>query len=339
MTTTGQHATTDQPDRAELTRQIFSPVSTELQRVEELLSSELQSDTPLVDELLKYGCLLNGKRMRPALLLLSAKAVGEITDDHITLAAVVEMIHTATLVHDDVLDEATVRRHLATVNARWDNKVSVLLGDYLFTHAFHLASRTGSATACETIGAATNKVCEGELWQIGQRANFDLSEDEYLRIIGAKTAALCGCSSRLGAQFAGASADIVDAFARYGWNLGTAFQIADDLLDLVGDENEIGKSLGTDLEQQKPTLPIIHALSACHGQERQQMLDLLRDAPAAELQSTIGPWLVRHGSIEYARAKALELADSAANELQSLAASPAKEILILLCHLVVHRGQ
>ena len=339
MTTTDQHPTTDQQDHAELTRQIFSPVSAELQRVEELLASELQSDTPLVDELLKYGCLLNGKRMRPALLLLSAQAVGEITDDHITLAAVVEMIHTATLIHDDVLDEAAVRRHLATVNARWDNKVSVLLGDYLFTHAFHLASRTGSATACETIGEATNKVCEGELWQIGQRANFELSEDEYLRIIGAKTAALCGCSSRLGAQFAGASADIVDAFARYGWNLGIAFQVADDLLDLVGDEKETGKSLGTDLEQQKPTLPIIHALSACHASERQRLLDLLRDAPALESQSTIRPWLERHGAIEYAHGKAVELADRAASELQRLAASPAKEVLLLLCHLVVHRGR
>ena len=169
--------------------------------------------------------------------------------------------------------------------------------------------------------------------------NFELSENEYLRIIGAKTAALCGCSSRLGAQFAGASADIVDALARYGWNLGTAFQIVDDLLDLVGDENETGKSLGTDLEQQKPTLPIIHALSACRGPERQQMLELLRDAPAAELLATVRPWLVRHGAIQYAHRKAVELADSAANELQPLAASPAKEILILLCHLVVHRGQ
>ncbi len=336
MTTTDQEPSLAKK-RSALTRQIFSPVSAELQRVEELLTRELSSDTPLVDELLRYGCLIGGKRMRPALLLLAAQAVGDINDNHITLAAVVEMIHTATLIHDDVLDEAVVRRHLATVNSRWDNKVSVLLGDYLFTHAFHLASRTGSAAACEIIGAATNRVCEGELWQIGQRANYDLTEDEYLRIIGAKTAALCACSSRLGGQFAGAGKDVVTALARYGWNLGTAFQIADDLLDLVGDERQTGKSLGTDLEQQKPTLPIIYALSTSQAEERQQMLKLLREAAVAELPSALKPWLARHGAVEYAQRKAVAIADAAAAELRVLADSPSKETLSLLSSLVVHR--
>lgn len=326
-------------EKSELTRQIFSPVADELQRVEELLTSELQSNTPLVDELLRYGCLMGGKRMRPALVLLTAQSLGEVNDNHIKLAAVVEMIHTATLIHDDVLDEASVRRHLATVNARWDNKVSVLLGDYLFTHAFHLASRTGSAHACELIGAATNKVCEGELWQIGQRANYELSEEEYLQIIGAKTSALTACSSRLGAQFAGANADTVEALARYGWNLGTAFQIADDLLDLTGNEDETGKSLGTDLEQKKPTLPIIHALAVSDENERKQMMELLAEGPETELLAVLDPWLKRCGSIAYAQQRAVDLAAEAADELKCLDASAARDVLALLCHLVVHRGQ
>ena len=137
-----QDAPIAQDAKAELTRQLFAPVADEMQQVEALLAQELQSNTPLVDELLRYGCLMGGKRMRPALVLLTAKALGEVNDSHIKLAAVVEMIHAATLIHDDVLDEAAIRRHLATVNSRWDNKVAVLLGDYLFTHSFHPVSYT-----------------------------------------------------------------------------------------------------------------------------------------------------------------------------------------------------
>ena len=177
------------------------------------------------------------------------------------LAAVVEMIHTATLVHDDVLDEASLRRHRETINARCDNEASVLVGDFLFTHAFYLASSLETTFACQTIGRATNIVCEGELRQIHSRGNFALTEAEYLAIIEAKTAELCACCCRLGAHYAGATPHVEDALDRFGRNLGIAFQIADDLLDLVGDEDSMGKSLGTDLEKQKPTLPLIRLLA------------------------------------------------------------------------------
>ena len=170
---------------------LYAPIEQELADVEEILRRELRSEYAFVDELVRYGCLLGGKRLRPALLLLAAKASGHITQEHLLLAAVVEMIHTATLIHDDVLDEADRRRHLATVNARWDNEASVLLGDFLFTHAFYLASTTGSTVACQRIGRATNVVCEGELRQQGSRSNFALPEEDYLSIIDAKTAELC----------------------------------------------------------------------------------------------------------------------------------------------------
>ena len=336
MSTVDKQITKDA--KAELTRQLFAPVAEEMEQVEALLKQELHSNTPLVEELLRYGCLMGGKRMRPALVLLTAKALGEVNESHIKLAAVVEMIHAATLIHDDVLDEAAVRRHLATVNARWDNKVAVLLGDYLFTHSFHLASRTGSAFACEMIGAATNKVCEGELWQTGQKSNYELPEEEYLQIIGAKTSALTACSSRLGAHFAGADAETVEAMAQYGWDLGTAFQIADDLLDLVGDEAATGKSMGTDLAQRKPTLPIIHALAFSESDERRRMLELLSCGDESQLMSEIGAWIRRHGSIEYAHARAVGLAGDAARQLDRLPESPSRDVLALMCHLVVHRG-
>ena len=177
---------------------LYGPIAGELAQVEDLLQREMRSKYPYVDEMVRYGCLLGGKRLRPALLLLAAKSTGEVTQQHLTLAAVIEMIHTATLVHDDVLDEASVRRQRATVNARWDNEASLLLGDFLFSHAFYLASTTGSTLACKLIGRATNIVCEGEIRQKGSRADFSLSEAEYFQILDAKTAELCACSCRLG---------------------------------------------------------------------------------------------------------------------------------------------
>src|SRR5262249_19193472 len=159
--------------------------------VEEVFLAELASRHPFVREVLTHLTGYRGKRLRPMLLLLSALACGGIEEAHVVLAAVVEMIHTATLVHDDVLDEATTRRDVATVNSRWSNETSVLLGDYLFTHAFHLTSSLGDATACRMIGRATNIVCEGEMAQIADSGNSSLSEDQYLEIIEAKTAELC----------------------------------------------------------------------------------------------------------------------------------------------------
>ena len=195
--------------------------------------------------------------------------------DHVVLAAVVEMIHTATLVHDDVLDEASLRRHRETINARSDNEASVLVGDFLFTHAFYLASSLETTFACQTIGRSTNIVCGGELRQIHSRGNFDLSEAEYLAIIDAKTAELCACCCRLGAHYAGATAASRRRLADFGRNLGIAFQIADDMLDLTGDELSMGKSLGTDLEKQKPTLPLIRLLAEASGGQRAEIIDLL----------------------------------------------------------------
>src|SRR5581483_7138646 len=182
---------------------------------------------------------------------------------------------TATLVHDDVLDEAGLRRHVPTVNAGWGNKASILLGDYLFTHAFHLSSTIGDARACELIGEATNRVCEGELHQTLERGNLHLGEDEYFAIIDGKTAALTACCCRLGALYADAEPEVVERLATYGRLLGLAFQVADDLLDLMGQEDTAGKTLGTDLEQQKLTLPLIHMLDRVPADEADRLRRVL----------------------------------------------------------------
>ena len=315
---------------------LYAPVAAEMEEVERILKEELRNPHPFVDELVSYGCLLGGKRMRPALLLLMAKAIGPVRREHLVLGAVVEMIHTATLVHDDVLDEADMRRHLATVNARWDNEASVLLGDYLFTHAFYLASTLDTVLGCQLIGRATNIVCEGELRQKGSRGNFHLSEREYLSIIEGKTAELTAVSCRLGALLAGASEQLAGEMDGFGRDLGIAFQIADDLLDVLGEERTTGKSLGTDLQKQKPTLPIIRALELATPGDREELLDILTsDVREAEL---LAPFLERYDVVEYAREKAAWYAGRARRRLEFLPSSPARAILTLMTEFVVSRS-
>ncbi len=325
------------PAPPQLLQQLYAPIAGELAEVERRFKSELRSEFPFVDELVRYGCLLGGKRLRPALVLLAAKAVGgRVTSEHLTLATVVEMIHTATLVHDDVLDEAQIRRHLATVNAHWDNEASVLLGDFLFTHAFYLASTLDSVLGCRLIGRATNIVCEGELRQKGSRGNFALSEAEYLEIIEAKTAELTAVSCRIGAMFAGASDELSEQLDGFGRDLGIAFQIADDLLDVQGEEQATGKSLGTDLEKQKPTLPIIRALEVASPADRAALLDLLQGDDRQP--GRLSPLVHRYEAIDYARGCGLAFAHRARQRLEHLSPSPARDVLAVMTEFVMSRS-
>ncbi|MDG2381470.1 MAG: polyprenyl synthetase family protein [Pirellulaceae bacterium] len=315
---------------------LYAPIQDHLDATESVLKRELHSKSPFVDDLLQYGGKLGGKRLRPALLLLTATATGDVTSDHHTLAAVLEMIHTATLVHDDVLDEADMRRHLATVNARWNNESSVLLGDYLFSHAFFLASTLDSTYACRRIGRSTNIVCEGELRQIGNRGNHALSEEEYYAIINGKTAELCACACHLGARYALASTALVEGMERFGRHLGMAFQISDDLLDLTGDEGDTGKSLGTDLEKQKPTLPIIRLYARLTGSDRDRLVSLL-ESSKTEHRANLRSWLDQSGVLDEARQTADQFATKASKELEQLPPSLAQTVLNEIASYVVNR--
>lgn len=315
---------------------LFDSIRGDMQKVEELLRLQLRSADPYVDQLVKHGFRLGGKRLRPALLLLAGMACGTLGPNHITLAVVMEMIHTATLIHDDVLDEAELRRHLDTVNAKWGNKSGVLLGDFLFSHAFYLAATTDDAFACRVIGRSTNVVCEGEMRQINSRGRLELSEAEYVGIIDAKTAELCACCCRLGAHFAGATSEQEEALAHYGRNLGIAFQIVDDLLDLEGDETVTGKSLGTDLEQLKPTLPLIRLLSKLAPDARQTLEKRLH-ASEGSRRATLEPWLESGDALQYTRAAAQRYAAAAQNDLLALPAGPHRDVLHRLAESVLRR--
>ncbi|MDG3005606.1 polyprenyl synthetase family protein [Paludisphaera mucosa] len=316
---------------------LFAPIQAGLADAERIFQDELRSRFAFVQALVDHCGDYQGKRLRPALVLLSGGACGRTTAAHPVLAAVVEMIHTATLVHDDVLDESMVRRYAATVNAEWGNEQAVMLGDYLFSHAYHLAASLESTLACRWIGKATHEVCEGEMQQLHHRGNLDLDEASYNQIIAGKTAALTAVSCRLGAHYAGAEPAVVEALEAYGSHIGMAFQIADDVLDIWGDERATGKSLGTDLEKQKLTLPLIRLLEVGEPAAVELARRLLNEA-RADARRRLRPLLEDSGSLDYAWSKARWHVERAVAVLEAVGPSPFKDVLSEMAEYVVRRS-
>ena len=239
---------------------IYALVSNDMQDVDAVIRARLHSDVPLVRQVAEYIIGGGGKRMRPALLLLSAGAVSYRGTQHHELAAVVEFIHTATLLHDDVVDESALRRGRETANAEFGNAASVLVGDFLYSRAFQMMVGVGNMRVMQVLADATNIIAEGEVLQLMNCHNPDISVEDYLQVVRYKTAKLFEASARLGAILGSANQEIEAGLAGYGMHLGTAFQIVDDVLDYSGKEGEIGKHLGDDLAEGKPTLPLIHVM-------------------------------------------------------------------------------
>jgi len=315
-------------------------IGPQLAQVDTLFARELLSDLPAVNTLVGHVSKFRGKMLRPMLLLTSGLAAGDeatgLRDAHVVLATVVEMVHMATLVHDDILDGAEVRRRGATINHLRGNEAAVLLGDYLISHAFHLCSSLESQEASRLIGHTTNVVCEGELMQNAHRRHWKLDEKTYYQIIYRKTAALTESCCRLGAMFSTLQSDRIAALTTYGRNLGLAFQIIDDILDICGQQKTVGKSLGTDIEKGKLTLPMIHFLRHAAPPHRQLLIDLL-EAPDHEriehVRQLVGP----SDSIAYARQAAEHLVDQAIDALDVLPASEARDVLTEMARYVTVR--
>ena len=317
---------------------IVNPVAEPLSEAIAVLDQLMTSEVPFVNQLLNHGNMLSGKRLRPTLLLLVAGCLGKIDERHIQLAAAVEMIHTATLVHDDILDNADTRRHLPTIHEKWSTPTGVLLGDYLFSNAFYLASQTGNADACRLIGRSTNLVCEGELQQLDAQHDFQLSQQQYLDIILGKTGRLISCSTRLGTMFHDPEIDeqAVQDIERFGEKIGIAFQIHDDLLDLTGDTVETGKTLGTDLQNQKATLPVIRALDLLADEQRVDFIHKL-DNPSVENHRHVVELVQSIGAVQYSGELATRFATEACDLLEDLPENNCKESLRALTHFVVAR--
>jgi octaprenyl-diphosphate synthase len=308
-----------------------------LAAVERRFNEELRSDLPCVNTLIRHVSRFRGKMLRPSLVLLSGRACGELTDAHVTVATVVEMVHMATLVHDDVLDEAELRRKGATINHLKGNEAAVLLGDYLISHSYHLCSSLDSQFASRLIGATTNRVCEGELLQIENRDNIELDEQTYIEIITRKTASLCAACCLLGAKLAGADDQTAARMESFGLCLGIAFQMQDDILDIVGETFTVGKTLGIDVEKGKMTLPMIHFMRTA-PQEHRNLLRLLMSGREPDKVEKIRNLILPSGSVEYARRQAARLVEKARASLLALPDSDARRVLDMMAEFVVSRS-
>lgn len=313
------------------------PIRSDLEHVERIISRELVSKHKEFTDILHHVSQYKGKRLRPALLLACAHASGLVNESHWVLGAAVELIHTASLVHDDVLDSAHMRRHLPAVHTLWGTKSAVLLGDCLFTNAFQMTSNLENNRACNVIGRSAHRICEGELLQSFHSGDMNMTEATYYDIIDGKTAEMISASCELGAAYAGASEPVIDSMASFGRNLGMAFQIADDILDLVGHENLTGKSLGTDLDQKKLTLPIIWLLQHGPESDKNKFKTLLGNGLPVQ-RAQVKNILSESGAIDYAKNKAEQFIASGKRDLQALAPSAYRSILHDITDQILNRS-
>jgi octaprenyl-diphosphate synthase len=258
-------------------REIIEPIDPFLHAVNQRLADQIREFDPDIAAYAEYALTGQGKQLRPALVALSGGAIGETGDSHVLAAVIIEMIHLATLVHDDVIDEAQIRRGRPTLAANWGNEISVLLGDCLFAHALKLAASFPTTEICRCVAAATNTVCAGEILQTQREKNFELKRAEYFKVIQMKTGELFALSCDLGAFLSGAMPPQRQSLRQYGLEIGTAYQVYDDCLDVFGSELAAGKSLGTDLAKGKLTLPLIWLTERSAPRESRQLLAWLRD--------------------------------------------------------------
>lgn len=308
-------------------------IAEEITAVRDFICARLATGNEIVDKLIDHVTTQSGKMLRPALVLLSAKCVGRIEDTHIKLAAITEMIHTATLLHDDVIDEAKSRRNAATANVLWGNESAVLLGDLVLTRVFELCSQFETPDISQALAKATTKICQGEIDQNIQQRNFDLSIEKYMQIISDKTASLFACSCLLGARIAAASVERAVALESFGLDLGIAFQITDDLLDITGCELTVGKTLGTDIQKCKLTLPVIHLLENADPAGKDEIIEMLK----ASDRKKVTAMLHDRGSLEYTRSVAEKFCLDAVNSLKIIDNSPAKQALIGIANSLTAR--
>ena len=309
----------------------------DLSQVNAIMKKQLRSSSDFVSDVTEHASRFQGKQVRPILLLLMHRVLtGASSENALKLAAAMELIHTATLVHDDVIDGAKTRRHVATVHHRWNAETSVLLGDYLFSKAFHLTATTGDAEACRLIGRATDRTCEGEMNQSAHRLNNRTTELDYFRIIRDKTGQLFAVSCLLGARSGGAAPEQLQAAHRFGLRLGYAFQIADDVLDLTADGETTGKDQSNDLHNGRLTLPLIRALRLADQAGRSELLRMLAN-PADDPAPLIRQTCVRQG-LESAARTAHSLATRAIRDLQRFPECSDREILTSLAEFTVQRS-
>jgi octaprenyl-diphosphate synthase len=317
--------------------QLLAPVATGMDRTRSVLVEQLAQRSGAVADMTDHIGRFRGKQLRAALVLLAGDATGNSTDEHATVAAIVELIHLATLVHDDVLDGASVRRRVASVNQRWDNQVAVLLGDFLYARAFSLSTELSSRLCSQLLSRTTQKICVGEIDQAASRYDFEMDQARYEAIAGAKTGALYAAACELGASYPGGRESLATQMATFGYEIGLAFQIMDDVLDIQGEEEVVGKSVGTDVEDGKVTLPVLYTYREASQDTRARIRDAYTlpnlESRVEQLRSVCS----LGAGVEFATARAEELVAQARARLSDLAPSPARTSLERLGEFVLER--
>lgn len=313
-------------------------VRQDLVAVDAVIRASMKSTVPLVDQVAEHIISGGGKRLRPLIVLLAARACGYRGSSHIDAAAFIEFIHTATLLHDDVVDGSEKRRGRDTANAVYGNQASVLVGDFVYSRAFQMMAAIGSQRVMEIMSEATNVIAEGEVLQLMNAGDPDTTQQRYLDVIHRKTAKLFESGAEVGAVLAGASPSQQRALADYGRHLGTAYQLIDDVLDYRSNPEERGKNLGDDLAEGKPTLPLIHALRQTPDAEARRLIrDAIENGGLAQLESIVAA-IESTGALEYTRRLAQDEADKALMALQALPETPYKQGLTTLARFAVERS-
>jgi octaprenyl-diphosphate synthase len=321
--------------------QIFEPIRADLEKVDREFSRHVQSHVDLIPKIGRYIQTSGGKRMRPAVLLMASRLSGYTGDRAILYAAVVEFIHTATLVHDDIIDDSDLRRGRLAVHSRWGNDITVLLGDYLYIKSMALALTHDTLDLVRVLCDVTLKMIEGELYQLTKNGDADISEDEHFDIIRRKTAYLFGGCAQIGGMLGKIPGEREQALREYGFNLGIAFQVVDDLLDFTGDAGAVGKPIGADLREGKVTLPLIHLLrQQPDGLASQIVRDVINSRAITQDQwDTLLLSLKDHASIDYAYRRATEFAERAKKPLYAFPPSSEREALLALPDYVLLRDR
>jgi octaprenyl-diphosphate synthase len=315
---------------------IRAPIAADLDAVNGVIRERLDSEVVLIRTIAQYIVASGGKRLRPALVLLAANAFGVESRAKHELAAIIEFIHTATLLHDDVVDESSLRRGRKTANAEFGNAASVLVGDFLYSRAFQMIVEVGSLRIMEVLANATNVIAEGEVLQLLNVHDPDTGEEQYLRVIRYKTAKLFEAATQVGAILGGATPAVEQALAEYGMHLGTAFQLIDDVLDYSGDLTETGKNLGDDLAEGKPTLPLIYAMRAGNEDERRLIRHAIEHGGKSDLEGVVAA-IRRVRALDYARDCARAEAAEATARLALLPDSACRDSLLQLSLFSVER--
>ena len=320
------HKTTETTDKTQALKATFELINAQLYSVEERIRQQARAFDPAVEGYVAYAVESHGKRLRPALALLAGGATGNICPSHFDLAVILELIHAATLVHDDILDGADKRRGQPTANAKWGNAISVLLGDCLFAHALKLSTSFQNGEISRRIAHAASDVCSGEIIQTQRRFDLKLSVPDYYKIIEMKTAALFAAACELGALINEAAPEVIDALRLFGLQLGTAYQIYDDVLDLAGDEVKAGKTLGSDLRKGKLTLPVLHLLQISDEAERHHLSEIILNGDDAAILA-LADRAIAAGAVKSAIATGRKLLREAEARLQLVPANKYRDAL------------